>query len=111
MQLKLDKKAVCLDLCNLTSYKEKKNIIELLTRNGANVSFILNKRISLLIKNDQRTTDSYKCRTAFKLGIPVIHISFIYDYLKNDQVNYNDYLILNSENENSFKQGKILKSW
>jgi hypothetical protein len=70
----------------------------------------LNKNVSLLVKNDRTTVDTYKCKTAFKLGIPVIHVDFIYKCLKDGLIELKDFLIINVENLNSFKQGKIIKS-
>ena len=110
VNLKLNEKTICLDLNNSTSYKQKKSLIDILTSNAVRVSFILNKNVSLLIKNDRTTVDTYKCRTAFKLGIPVIHVDFIYKYLNEEQVELKDFLIVNVENINSFKNGKISKS-
>ena len=110
VSLKLSEKIICLDLNSSTSYKQKKSLIEVLTSNGVKVSFVLNKNVSLLVKNDRTTVDTYKCRTAFKLGIPVIHVDFIYKCLIDEVVELKDFLILNLENVNSFKQGKIVKS-
>ena len=53
-------KTVCLDLKDTTRYKEKKRLIELLTSNGAKVSFIIQKGSSLLIKNDKSNVSTYK---------------------------------------------------
>ena len=59
MNLKFLNKTVCLDLKSSTSYKQKRNLIDLLTRNGLKVSFILKKGIFLLIKNDKYEVDTY----------------------------------------------------
>ena len=53
---------------------------------------------------------SFKCKSAFKLEIPVVHSEYIFRYLNNEIVNYKDYLIVNNENCEYFKRGKILKS-
>lgn len=110
MNNKFLNKTICLDLRSTTSYKEKKKLIDLLVSNGAKVSFFLKKGVSLLVKNDKRDVDSFKCKTSFKLGIPVVHSEYIYKLLNNEAVNSKDYLIVNNENSESFKKGKISKS-
>ena len=108
--MKASEKQICLDLSNSTQYKKKKNLIDLLTSHGLRVSFILNKDISLLVKNDKNDIDTYKCRTAFKLGIPVVHYDYIIKQLNNESVNIKEFLIANSAYKENFKQGKIAKS-
>jgi hypothetical protein len=110
VNLNLSEKIICLDLNSTTSYKQKKSLIDVLTSNGARVSFVLNKNVSLLVKNERTTVDTYKCKTAFKLGIPVVHVDFIYKCLNDELIELKDFLIRNVENVNSFKQGKIIKS-
>jgi hypothetical protein len=110
MYSKLNGKTICLDLNSSIPYKQKKSIIDLLTSNGAKVSFILNKSVSLLIKNDRKNIDGYKCKTAFKLSIPVVHIDYIHELFNNEHVNLKEYLILDEEKDKNFKQGKIAKS-
>lgn len=104
-------KIVAVDFDSSTSSKEKKNFIQLLTLNNLQVSFILNKKVDFLLKDNQNNLDTYKCRTAFKLGIPVVHIDFIRDYF----INYDDprsldiksYMIKDVKKEENFKNGKI----
>jgi hypothetical protein len=110
MNKKFSNKIVCVDLKNSTPYKEKKKLIDLLVSNGAKVSFFIKKGVSILIKNDIRDVNSFKCKSAFKLEIPVVHSEYIFRYLNNEIVNYKDYLIVNNENCEYFKRGKILKS-
>lgn len=107
---RLDGKLICLDLSNSTPYKEKKNLIDLLTRNGAKVSLILKKDVSLVVKNDKNEADSYKCRNAFKLGIPVVGSDYIIKLLNNEIVDIKEFIISNSTNKENFKQGKIATS-
>jgi poly [ADP-ribose] polymerase len=107
--LKFSDKVICLDLNSSTKYKEKKNLVDLLTSNGANVTFVLNKRVLLLVKND-KNVESYKCRTAFRLSIPIVTVDFIYHCLNNEYVNLKEYLILDKNDEENFKKGKISKS-
>lgn len=103
------KKIFCLDLNCSVSYKEKKNLIDLITHNGGYVSFILNKKCSYLLKTDRVTTDSYKCRQAFKLSIPVLHVDYIYHSINETVISLKKYLIENSQNQVNFKQGKVTK--
>jgi hypothetical protein len=103
-------KQICLDLSNSTPYKKKKNLIDLFTNSGIKVSFILNKNVGVLVKNDRNDIDTYKCRTAFKLGIPVVHCDYIIKSINNESVHLKDYIIANMANKENFKQGKITKS-
>jgi hypothetical protein len=108
-ELKLKDNLVCLELTNSTPYKKKKALIELITSNGGRVSFIMNKSVSYLLKEDRKDLDTYKCKQAFKLGIPVFSIDLIYDYFLNFKSNLqlDHYLIKNKKNEENFKSGKI----
>ena len=110
MQSKFSNKTICLDLKNSTPYKEKKKLIEILTSNGAKVSFILKKGVSLLIKNDKNDFNTYKCQNAFKYGIPVIHSDFINIFLTNQTANIREFLLKNEENKENFKKGRLVKS-
>ena len=97
------KDTVCLDLSAATSYKQKKAIIDLLSSSGCKISFIVNKNVKYLIRDDRQNVSTYKCRTAFKLGIPVLHVSCVYD----TSPNMSDYLIVNKKNDNDFQKGLI----
>jgi hypothetical protein len=103
---------ICLDISSSLSYKQKKSLIELITSSGFRVSFILNNKVKLLLKDDKANIDTYKCRTAFKLSIPVLHVKFIYDYVSNgssiiNTKTFNDYLIDNNEINKNFNKGLI----
>jgi len=108
-EFKLKNNLVCLELANSTPYKKKKGLIELILTNGGRVSFIMNKSVSYLLKEDRKDLDTYKCKQAFKLGIPVFSLDLIYDYYLNSKPNlqFGDYLIKNKKNEENFKSGKI----
>lgn len=99
----------CFDLNNSITFKEKKSLIDLITNNGGSVSFVLNNKCSYVVKNDQDSIDTYKCRQAFKLSIPVVHVDYIYHSINANNINYKNYLIENKENEKNFKQGKVSK--
>jgi hypothetical protein len=103
---------ICLDLSSTISYKQKKSLIDLITSKGFRVSFVLNKKAKLLLKDDKNDINTYKCRTAFKLGLPVLHIKFIYDYIStgssiSNTIEINDYLIVDKENDKNFNNGLI----
>lgn len=101
---------VCLDLGLATPYKQKKAVIELLNANQFRVSFVLNKSVKLVLKDDKNQLDTYKCRTAFKLGIPVYHIDMVYEYIfEKDKslFRFDQYLIRNKLVEKEFSNGKI----
>ena len=94
----------CLDLSISTQYKEKKQIIDLIISRGARVSFILNKTVKYLIRNDNTNIDTYKCKLAFKLNIPILDVNYLFDKCS---VNLEKYLIVNKEHEEKFKNGLI----
>lgn len=101
---------VCFDFGSSTAYKTKKALIDLLNSRQYRVSFVLNKSVKLLIKDEKTNLDTYKCRTAFKLGIPVYHVDLIYNYLlasEKHSIRSSDYLIRNQLIEKAFKSGKI----
>lgn len=108
MQLKLEG-LICLELGVKTSYKKKKSIIDFLTSNGATISFILNKKCKFLVIDDKTNIDTYKCRTAFKLKIPIIHIELFYKLIldKNQNIKVEDYVIQDKSFKNNFKKGII----
>jgi hypothetical protein len=110
---------VCLELSSSTSYKTKKALIDLLTANGFRVSFVMNKSVKLLFKEDPDDVNTYKCRQAFKLNIPVINVKLILDYVSGNLVSsiwtngdinvttLKKYVIVNKESESNFKNGLI----
>lgn len=105
---------ICLDLSGSIPYKKKKHLIDALNQKGYRVSFILNKTVKWLIKDDRKSLDSYKCRNAFKLNIPVIHVDFVAEFLQTDARQdlkasklVDKYLIKNQLDEQNFKQGKV----
>ena len=100
---------ICLDLSNSIPYKKKKGLIDLLAAHGFKISFIINKFTNLLIKDDRDNLDTYKCRTAFKLGIPVVHVDFVYElYLNlNSNAKMEEFIIKNKQEEINFKNGYI----
>ena len=102
----LNGKLLSLDL-SCTSSKEKKTLIDVLVTKGARVSFILNKNVDFLLKDDRNALDTYKCRTAFKLGLPVVHISYVTENMDSDSADIRPYLIKDVKNEENFKKGKI----
>lgn len=100
---------ICFDLSNSIAYKKKKSLIDLAALTGAKVSFVLNKSVNLLLKDDANDLDTYKCRTAFKLGIPVVKVDFLYHLtgLSDTNVSYNDFIIKNKQDEANFKKGLV----
>ena len=108
MRSKLDGQLVCLDLSSSIAYKQKKKIIDSIINNGGRVSFILNKKVKYLIKDERLNLDSYKCRTAFKLGIPVIDLNYI-NYIESFSP-ISDFVIKNKFNEDNLNRGVISKS-
>ena len=108
MRSKLDGQLICLDLSSSIAYKQKKKIIESIINNGGRVSFILNKKVKYLIKDERLNLDSYKCRTAFKLGIPVIDLNYL-NCLENFSP-ISNFIIKNKINEENLNKGVISKS-
>jgi poly [ADP-ribose] polymerase len=102
----------CLDLSYSTPYKQKKSLIDTIINHGGRVSFVLNKKVTCLIKNDPANVDTYKCRSAFKLGVPVLNFNYISDSLDKPQatLNQKNYLIQNKLDNESFQKGILPKS-
>lgn len=103
---------VCLDLSMSTPYKLKKSLIDIIVSNGGKFSFILNKKCHFLVKNDPSNLDTYKCRSAFRMGIPIVDAAYINDLISSSaNVNLNKYLIKNKKlSEDILKKGLIPKS-
>jgi hypothetical protein len=107
---------VCLDLCSSTPYKLKKSIIDALLSKGVRVSLILNNKCSSVVKNADSASDldTYKCRTAFKQGIPVISAKFISELLNGkckeiSKAELLKYAVANKLNEKALNRGLIPK--
>lgn len=96
----------CLDLSISTSYKQKKRIIDILVSKGARVSFVLNKTVKFLIRDDKKNLDTYKCKLAFKLNIPIIELNYFFDR-EQCSVSLEKYLIIDKRREERFKNGLI----
>ena len=98
---------ICLDLSSSTPYKLKKSLVDLIVSHGARVSFVLNKNVTFLIRDDLTNLDTYKCRTAFKLKIPIVSLSYLHDLVTKSSTNIRDYILLNKQDEGNFKKGLI----
>ena len=107
MKLKFDGEITCFDLKNSTPYKLKKSLIDVIAANGGRVSFVLNSKVNYLIKDDSNNLDTYKCRTAFKLGIPVVHLNYITEWTLNKTISIESFIIKNRKYEDSLKKGLI----
>ena len=98
---------VCLELSGNVSYKEKKSLIDVIAANGGRVSFILNSKVNFLIRDDASNLDTYKCRAAFKLGIPVVLSSYISERVHNKSTKIERFIIKNKTIEENLKKGII----
>jgi hypothetical protein len=105
---------ICLDLSSSTPYKLKKSIIDALLSKGVRVSFVLNSKCSCVLKNADSASDldTYKCRTAFKMGIPVIGAKFISELLNGNckeisGVQLEKYALANKLKEKALNKGVI----
>jgi hypothetical protein len=98
---------ICLELSSNVSYKEKKALIDAIISLGARVSFILNSKVSFLVKDNPLNLDTYKCRTAFKLGIPVVHSNFVAESIQNKSAKIEGFIIKNKAIEENLKKGVI----
>jgi hypothetical protein len=106
------KDTVCLDVGMSTPYKQKKTLIDLLTSTGCKISFILNKNVKYLIRDDRENLNTYKCRMALKFGIPILHTSYVLDCVNASSkvMSMQDYLISNrsgDEEKVNFTNGII----
>lgn len=97
----------CLELSSNVSYKKKKALIDVISANGGRVSFVLNLKVNFLIRDDASNLDTYKCRTAFKLGVPIVLSSYFDEILQNKSVKIEEYIIKNKAIEENLKKGII----
>ena len=104
------KDTVCLDVGITTTYKQKKSLIDLLTSSGCKISFILNKNVKFLIRDDRNNLNTYKCKTAIKWGIPILHTSYVFDSVKSSNLKMQHYLIENKKSDVDFTNGIISAS-
>lgn len=108
--MQFEGKTVCLDLTNSIQYKKKKQLIDTIAKHGGTISFILNKKVNYLVKEDAVNLDTYKCRNAFKLGIPVVNIDYINrltQSIDSSPILINDYILKNKKNEQDLQKGFI----
>lgn len=101
---------LCLDLSNSTPYKQKKSLVDLITSNGGRVSFILNSKVNYLVRDDTLNLDTYKCRTAFKLGIPILNSNYILDAIQSKSCSIENYIVKNKKIQDNLNKGIISSS-
>ena len=103
-----DGKTICLDLTNSISYKKKKSLIEVITKNGGKVTFILTPKTDFIVKEDTKQLDSYKCRNGFARNIPVVPIDYLHDFLASSHsIDINDYSLINVKLQENLKLGIV----
>ncbi|XP_035659528.1 protein mono-ADP-ribosyltransferase PARP4-like [Branchiostoma floridae] len=100
---------VTLELTGVTlPYKEKKRLRELVTQNDGIISYIINKKTSFLVLGNKERTDSYKCRTAVKLGLPVVSLEYIEACVQAEELLHTDsFLLVGKSVADEFSTGKI----
>ena len=101
-------KKISFDFGSSISYKRKKQLIDSAKQNGLVISYGLNKNVDFLIKDDETNLQTFKCRMAFKLNIPVLKADYLLN--ENHSRDLKDYLIKNKYCEDNFKRGKINSS-
>ena len=104
---KFDGEIICLELSSSVPYKEKKALIDAIASQGGRVSFILNSKVSFLVRDNALNLDTYKCRTAFKLGIPIVHSNFVAERIQNKSAKIEAFIIKNKAIEENLKKGVI----
>ncbi|CAH1248284.1 PARP4 [Branchiostoma lanceolatum] len=100
---------VTLELTGVTlPYKEKKRLRELITQNDGIISYIINKKTSFLVLGSKERTDSYKCRTAVKLGLPVVPLDYIEACVQSEELlDTDNFLLVGKSVAAEFSTGKI----
>ncbi|XP_066269374.1 protein mono-ADP-ribosyltransferase PARP4-like [Branchiostoma lanceolatum] len=100
---------VTLELTGVTlPYKEKKRLRELVTQNDGIISYIINKKTSFLVLGSKERTDSYKCRTAVKLGLPVVPLDYIEACVQAEELlDTDNFLLVGKSVAAEFSAGKI----
>jgi hypothetical protein len=100
-------------ISQLAYQRYKKSIVDLITSNGGTVSFVLNKKVDYLVLSDKLNLDTYKCRTAFKIRIPVVAVEFVVDSARSGSLLRSllkDYSVENQGSLENLKAGKVVSS-
>ncbi|KAK5920584.1 hypothetical protein CgunFtcFv8_024380 [Champsocephalus gunnari] len=58
-------------------YKEKKELKSAITENGGNISFVVNKKCSLIVTNDVSNLSSNRLRSIQKYQTPVVGVEYV----------------------------------
>ena len=102
---------VCFELRKSVKYREKKSYIDFVIKNGGQVSFILNRKVNYLFKDDENDLDTYKCRQALKAGIRIVHVNYLNELIQSsDQqpIKIDNFLIGLFDNKSKiFTNGRI----
>ncbi|UJR11204.1 hypothetical protein I4U23_015385 [Adineta vaga] len=103
-------KTIVLELGHEKSFKAKKDLINYLREQHAQISYILTASTDYVLTTNN--VDSYKIRRAKKLGIPVIDVEYVYQCrcLSSDQISIdiNKFSIKSVEDQDNFtKTGTI----
>ncbi|XP_064627264.1 protein mono-ADP-ribosyltransferase PARP4-like isoform X2 [Lineus longissimus] len=90
-------------------FKEKKALQTDVTDNGGVISYIITKKSSFVVAvGISNAEDTYKCRTAQKLGIPIVSANFIRDSIEAGKLlDHDGYLMAGKTRAEEFKTGKI----
>ncbi|XP_067947430.1 protein mono-ADP-ribosyltransferase PARP4-like [Watersipora subatra] len=91
-----------------TPFHLKQKIRSDITANGGTYSHILRKEVDAVILADSTHKESYKCKRALDLSIPVLDLTYITDSIAQGSLkHYDDYMIFGQRLVNQLQSGKI----
>lgn len=104
----------CFELRKSIKYREKKSYIDFVIKNGGQVSFILNRKVNYLFKDDEKDLDTYKCRQALKCGIRIVHVNYLNELIHSlDQqqpIKIDNFLIDSFDNSSKIFANGLISS-
>ena len=90
---------------------KKQLLYKIAKQNNIQISYVINKSVDYLLKDNENDLNTIKCQTAFKLNIPVLKIDFLLNYNQESlsiiDATIKQYLIKNNKIQDNFNKGII----
>ena len=103
-------KIICFELSHEFKFK-KQLLYKIAKQNNIQISYVINKSVDYLLKDNENDLNTIKCQTAFKLNIPVLKIDFLLNYNQESlsiiDATIKQYIIQNNKIQDNFNKGII----
>ncbi len=101
-------KRICFELSHEFKFK-KQLLYKIAKQNNIQISYVINKSVDYLLKDNENDLNTIKCQTAFKLNIPVLKIDFLLNYNQESitDTTIKQYIIKNNKIQDNFNKGII----